>query len=621
MAESRPSGSAWRWSAALAFAIPMWVFTTTAAPGPYWLDSSEFVAALWVAGNPHPPGHPLYAALGQAAVLAPIGSVALRTSLLSALFGALSCLILWFSARSILSAMAVPRARSSLIALGAALLAGSSYAIWFQSVRAEVYTLHLLLAAGLFALAVEAALQSIRGVTVDRRLLFTMALVGGLALGNHHYLTLFVLVPVGLFLVSGRATRRALAPASWPPIVGLGLLGLSVYVWLPLRAIHNPLVNWGYPDNLGDFGWMVTARMFQQALGASDARPALLDVAVNAVGISAEQVTPVGLVVAMAGIVALLRGRYRGLGILALSVVLCNLLTQGVFKTFQPNNPDVHGYFALTAWVLALAVAVAVGTFDRLAAAAVAHDPRLKSSVAQWLSALAIAMLAAMVGFDGLSTLPRARLDGFHDVEVFSRAALDNLPPDALLFTSDFQTCFNLWYGQGVEGQRPDVAVIHRTWLNEPTYMRSISERHPEARALVLNPGKSYALNLDALRETAKTRPVYVEVDDSLQSDLRPFLLADGLFSRLMPAAVPAGPVPEPWRRAQIGFWRDLDARLAVFSDTVDPETKAAMTWRHFLGARANLAEGHRGLATFHLDQALRLDPEAPELHAIADSL
>ncbi|MGZ3442447.1 MAG: protein O-mannosyl-transferase family, partial [Polyangia bacterium] len=54
----------------------------------YWLDSSELAAAAWGLGVAHPPGHPLPSLLGRACTLVPLGSIAFRVGLASALAGA-----------------------------------------------------------------------------------------------------------------------------------------------------------------------------------------------------------------------------------------------------------------------------------------------------------------------------------------------------------------------------------------------------------------------------------------------------------------------------------------------------------------------------------------------------
>jgi hypothetical protein len=128
-------------------------------------DDAFFVLASHYLGVAHPPGYPLYTALGWVAAQLPVGSVAYRVHLLSALFGALAAAMLWLCARRLTG--------SALAATFAALALGLSPAFWSQAIIAEVYTLNALFAFGLLWLA-------LRGGP-----LWVMAFLFGLSLANH----------------------------------------------------------------------------------------------------------------------------------------------------------------------------------------------------------------------------------------------------------------------------------------------------------------------------------------------------------------------------------------------------------------------------------------------------
>src|SRR5207245_4090063 len=70
------------------FAAVFTVYLWAAPPGLYWLDSGELTSAAVSLGVAHPTGFPLFCLLGKAAALAPLGEVAFRVDLMSALCGA-----------------------------------------------------------------------------------------------------------------------------------------------------------------------------------------------------------------------------------------------------------------------------------------------------------------------------------------------------------------------------------------------------------------------------------------------------------------------------------------------------------------------------------------------------
>src|SRR5262245_36284966 len=124
------------------------VYTAGACPTIYVGDSGELAAAVHVLGIPHPTSYPLYVLLGKLwTVLVPIGSVAYRLSLFSALCAALACAALYRAGRE----LQLPLPAALLSALVFAF--GSSF--WGEANVQRVYALNALLV----ALATLAALR------------------------------------------------------------------------------------------------------------------------------------------------------------------------------------------------------------------------------------------------------------------------------------------------------------------------------------------------------------------------------------------------------------------------------------------------------------------------------
>jgi hypothetical protein len=81
--------------AAAVFLLTLCVYLAGACPTIYVGDSGELVAAVATLGIPHPSGYPLYVLLGKLFTLAvPLGSVAYRMSLFSAVCAAAACALL-----------------------------------------------------------------------------------------------------------------------------------------------------------------------------------------------------------------------------------------------------------------------------------------------------------------------------------------------------------------------------------------------------------------------------------------------------------------------------------------------------------------------------------------------
>ena len=77
-------------SAFLVFVVSFALYYCTLAPTVTLVDSGELILAAQTFGVAHPPGFPLYVLLAHAATLLPLGNIAVRVHLASALFGALA---------------------------------------------------------------------------------------------------------------------------------------------------------------------------------------------------------------------------------------------------------------------------------------------------------------------------------------------------------------------------------------------------------------------------------------------------------------------------------------------------------------------------------------------------
>src|SRR3712207_295524 len=72
------------------------LYLLTLAPSTAMWDTSEYIAAAYTLGLPHPPGNPLFVLIGRVFAILPIpGNVAMRINVLAALSSAVSA-GMWF---------------------------------------------------------------------------------------------------------------------------------------------------------------------------------------------------------------------------------------------------------------------------------------------------------------------------------------------------------------------------------------------------------------------------------------------------------------------------------------------------------------------------------------------
>ncbi len=189
-------------------------------------DDGLFILSSYFLGIEHPPGYPLFTLIGHLFTYLPLGPVAYRVHLASALFGALTGGVAWLCARALID--------GRLPAYLAAVALGVSPVFWSQAIIAEVYTLNTFF----FLVLVFLGLQACPPFTPappsapPSRVLPWMALVFGLSLSNHY--PLMLLVAPAFVILLWPLRRELLGRVGL--LAWLVVLGLLPYAWLVRRS-------------------------------------------------------------------------------------------------------------------------------------------------------------------------------------------------------------------------------------------------------------------------------------------------------------------------------------------------------------------------------------------------
>ena len=224
------------------------LYAITLAPTTQFWDTSEYIATAHILGIPHPPGNPLFVVLARAweLLLAPTGlSVAVRINLFSAAMSA-AAHAFWFLVAHRILAYYSDNSRFRLIgAAVAVLISATAFTVWNQSnVNEKVYTVSLFTIALLSWLAFR--WRDNMGKGKDDNLLLLMIFILALSVGNH--LMAFLAAPaLALFVLM--VNPRALT--NWKLYAGAAavvVLGLSIHLFLPLRASLDPIINEADPS-------------------------------------------------------------------------------------------------------------------------------------------------------------------------------------------------------------------------------------------------------------------------------------------------------------------------------------------------------------------------------------
>ena len=200
------------------------VYTYTLLPGlGYTGDTAKFQFLGEILGTPHPTGYPTYILLNHLFVtLFPLGTVAFRANLLSALFAVAAVLFLWRTLRLL--------GQNHLVSFVASLLFGLTRAFWSQAIVAEVYTLNALFVAAVTYFFLRWHLRR------RDRDFYLACLLYALSFGNH--LTMITLLPAIIYLVWA-TDRRTFTEWRKVGIVAVFIvLGAAQYLYIIVRSLQ-----------------------------------------------------------------------------------------------------------------------------------------------------------------------------------------------------------------------------------------------------------------------------------------------------------------------------------------------------------------------------------------------
>ncbi|MGZ8411402.1 MAG: protein O-mannosyl-transferase family [Gemmatirosa sp.] len=519
-----------RRAAGVSGAALLLLYVATLAPGVTFWDAGEFAAAFATFGIPHPPGTPLFVALGRAWTwaLGLLGvDVAIAANLLSAVCTALAgAIATWLLTRW---------TRQPVAACVAAICAGATSSVWLSATETEVYAAALLLSWSALAAADGAAVHAARarlttyalalsvplhlsalavtpaaallGATTphgERRLrrggALLLAGVAAAGAGSGRWVLAIGAALAAAALAAwdeaGRASTARLARAI--AVVGVLVVAASAVFILLLRARHEPALDQGHPATLAALGDVLARRQYAVAPLWPRQAPWWLQVGNlgvwadwqfalgidGAIGPSARR-TPATLLFVVLGFVGARWHRrhdprsWRVLAVLLLAASLgvaayLNLKAGptygwGILPAGAIREARERDYFfALAFFTWGLWAGLGAWAFgDALAARLHAAWPRV-AGAALALLPIALNWRAADRRRQPDAALPAAYAD----------AVLANAPPRAVLLLNADNDSYPIWFAQMARGHRADVTPVTVSLLGAAWYRGELARRH-----------------------------------------------------------------------------------------------------------------------------------------------
>ncbi len=581
------------------------VYSMTLAPTLCFWDCGEFISTAHTLGVPHQPGTPLHVILGRCfdILLGWLLSTAVACNFMSAVFGALGVMMTYLVIADI-ARRADPDSGwlAHVGGLVGALFLLFSDTYWNNSIETEVYGLAGFMVALLTWLGLRwyDVRDSKQGVGILYLVFYLLALGVGFHLGELLvYPGIFLLVVLArqskvaffdlllasgilaLFLLSTMMKNDVLLIAMLVIYVvivvlramggrrfalisaGLFVLGISVHLYLLVRARHNPDINMSQPDTLGALMSVLRREQYPPINPFHRQAPLLwqfryyYDFLVrqfwflgDGTGLLARLSTFLGPI--FLGLLGIIHGVRRARP--WIWMIVAGYLINGEILTLYLNFTDhevrERDYFYGTAFMFfAMFIGIGAAALLRYAAGpeaktapaaapatairagratpAPAHAPAaasapapapvapIKASRLAWAGAGLLLLIAALPAL-----LPRPNNQKWfeHDrsrnwiPREYGWNMLAGLDKNAILFTNGDNDTYPLWYLQEVEHFRTDVTILNLSLVNLNWYVKQWRHRDPDL------PLKYTDQQIDQLEahiyqdpKTGETQVVYVK--------------------------------------------------------------------------------------------------------------
>lgn len=471
------------------------IYLVTLAPSIVHIDSGELAAVQLTLGIAHPTGYPLYTMLGYLFSLIPLPVTDIyQLNLLAAIYCAAGVSIFVYTIDFILrnlekfkkeikkketpakqkrkkkkkdekeeSIINITEIISDkiiiFVSVASGLFLAFSRTYWFQSTSVEVYSLHILLLSLILLTLIKAYVKkdSEPGKIFKREwIIFAIPL----ALGFTNHLTTLLVLPAVAYLYFEKygfnktsLLRIALMLLFFFPVL------ILVYLYLPIRAASEPVLNWGNPVDYERFMRHVSGKQYQVWFFASieSAKKQFLYF------LSQYPVEfGITLVLMVMGVVEtyLKRKKFFIFGsILFLFTVLYSINYEIV---------DIDPYFLLAFFATAMFAAFGLLRISRMI--------KEENKTLQVLSI--VTLLALFVQFYlNYKNVDQSDVYTYQD---YTKTILNTVPENSILFSYQWDYFVSgSYYYQFAEDFRPDVAVIDKELLRRSWYYPQLENSYP----------------------------------------------------------------------------------------------------------------------------------------------
>ncbi len=515
----------------IVFFSSFFIYLFTVFPSIYWRDASEFQAIGYLLDIAHPAGSPLYAMIAKWVTFMPLGSVAFKTTLVSAIFGAALSVIFYWIMQSVLkilfekSEMALSSICIDRIAFVSAAFLSFSNAIWENANRAEVYTfqnfftvIFILILLNMPPFVPKADLENHH----PEKMMYALSFLFGLSLGAHAILILYLpcllLWAYFFWLKPEQAWFSSDVLKRLMVMLFFFCLGLSVYLYLPVRSAQNPHYDWGNPETFPNLIFHASDRKdanFHFSVPRGNILSKLLLIYWD---LYRANFSFLGISLGGLGLGYLFFKKYYALLVLFALFFFPPFI---FFIRYWTENSAYIPTFLVLAILLGIGIGVSIVIFRKQFSGSEQRNVYL--GLASVLLGIQFVVL-----FSDHFNRNRKQVYYWQTAQIMS-GILERLAPGAVVIS--YHSWFGLSYLQQVEGKRPDVTVLSLSSFIVPELFTEFEESRFQNIVIPSVEPKDFGSAF--LTKNVHTRPIYWEPVVDYNKFVNPYLVPEGLFYRI----------------------------------------------------------------------------------------
>jgi hypothetical protein len=467
------------------------VYIITTAPSVMQIDSGELAAVQTTLGIAHPTGYPLFTIIGYVFSIIPLPFTTIfQLNLLAAIYCSVGIAIFVYTVKLVLdnlesfssiriksekvtkrkkggkkgrenkseATLLLSESIKYIASIGGGLILAFSEVYWLQSTSVEVYSLHILLINFILLFLVK-GYHAARDDKSKNEMRFWILFSLFLALGFSNHMTTLLIIPGVAFLfftkykLTGASLKKTLIMlAVFFPVLFL------MYLYLPIRAAQEPVINWGNPIDLERIIRHITGKQYQVWLFASTAaaKKQLIQFVENLPGHFS-----ISLILTAVGIIASFNYARK---------LFWFLLITFLFTVFYSINYEIHdidSYFLLAHISLSFFAVFGLITLFTLSK---------KSTVV-----IPITIAITLITIQFISNFSKANQSNIYTYEDYTYAILNSVSDEGVIFSYQWDYFISAaYYYQFAEGYRGDVAIVDKELLRRSWYFDQLNRNYPK---------------------------------------------------------------------------------------------------------------------------------------------